>query len=373
MWCVRRYEGDGHYSLETFATADDTADANGKDVLDFWQAQDHIRDLHKKAGEPKRPITVADAIADYLTWMEGHRKSAQDARYRAEALIIPTLGKTQVADLTAKDIRDWIQKLIKTPPRLRSKKGSEPKFREMPSDDPDALRKRKATANRTATILKAALNHAFREGHVSSDIAWRRVEPFEGVDAARVQCLEVKECQRLVNACEPPFRQLVQAALETGARYSELAAMRVADFHSDNATVTIRQSKSGKPRHIILTDDGAELFKRLTAGRAGSETLFFKEDGSAWGDCHQLRPMAAACKNAKISPPVGFHGLRHTWASLSVMGGMPLMVVARNLGHADTRMVEKHYGHLAPSYVAEAVRASAPRFGFAKDNLAVLR
>jgi hypothetical protein len=49
-----------------------------------------------------------------------------------------------------------------------------------------------------------------------------------------------------------------------------------------------------------------------------------------------------------------------------VMNGMPLMVVARNLGHADTRLVEKHYGHLAPSYVADAVRKSA-RFGF-KDN-----
>ena len=40
----------------------------------------------------------------------------------------------------------------------------------------------------------------------------------------------------------------------------------------------------------------------------------------------------------------------------------PLMVVAKNLGHADTRMVERHYGHLAPSYVADAIRAGAPRF-----------
>ena len=44
------------------------------------------------------------------------------------------------------------------------------------------------------------------------------------------------------------------------------------------------------------------------------------------------------------------------------------MVVARNLGHVDTRMVEKHYGHLAPSYVADAVRKSAPRFGFKSDQ-----
>jgi hypothetical protein len=42
------------------------------------------------------------------------------------------------------------------------------------------------------------------------------------------------------------------------------------------------------------------------------------------------------------------------------------MVVAKNLGHADTRMVEKHYGHLAPSYVADAIRAGAPRFAGAE-------
>jgi hypothetical protein len=46
------------------------------------------------------------------------------------------------------------------------------------------------------------------------------------------------------------------------------------------------------------------------------------------------------------------------------MAGAPLMVVAKNLGHVDTRMVEKHYGHMSPSYVADAIRAAAPQFGF---------
>ncbi|MBZ9748312.1 tyrosine-type recombinase/integrase [Mesorhizobium sp. CO1-1-7] len=87
-----------------------------------------------------------------------------------------------------------------------------------------------------------------------------------------------------------------------------------------------------------------------------------------WEKSHQFRPMNEACKNAKIVPAIGFHGLRHTWASLSVMNGMPLLVVAKNLGHTDTRMVEKHYGHLAPSYVADAVRAGAPRFGTVQNT-----
>jgi hypothetical protein len=54
-------------------------------------------------------------------------------------------------------------------------------------------------------------------------------------------------------------------------------------------------------------------------------------------------------------------------ASHAVMNGVPLMVVARNLGHTDTRMVEKHYGHLAPSFIADAIRAGAPRFGAGAD------
>ena len=62
------------------------------------------------------------------------------------------------------------------------------------------------------------------------------------------------------------------------------------------------------------------------------------------------------------------HQLRHTWASHAVMNGTPLMVVAKNLGHASTVMVEKHYGHLAESYIDDAIRAGAPKFGFAKDK-----
>jgi integrase len=124
----------------------------------------------------------------------------------------------------------------------------------------------------------------------------------------------------------------------------------------------------GKPRHVVVTEEGAEFFRRHCAGRARNELMFRQDDGSPWRKSDQSRPMREACEHARITPAVGFHALRHTWASLSVMAGMPLMVVARNLGHADTRMVEKHYGHLAPSFIADAIRAGAPRFGVAADT-----
>jgi hypothetical protein len=53
------------------------------------------------------------------------------------------------------------------------------------------------------------------------------------------------------------------------------------------------------------------------------------------------------------------------------MAGVPLMVVARNLGHVDTRMVERHYGYLEYSFIVDAIRAGAPRFAVAFDTAVV--
>ena len=55
------------------------------------------------------------------------------------------------------------------------------------------------------------------------------------------------------------------------------------------------------------------------------------------------------------------------------MRGVPLGVIAAQLGHSDTRMTEKHYAHLAPSYVADTIRASLPPLAdFVKSNVAPL-
>src|SRR5262249_20576238 len=158
------------------------------------------------------------------------------------------------------------------------------------------------------------------------------------------------EAQRLMNAAALDFRDLITAAIQTGCRYSELIRVQVGDYNPDAGTIAIRRSKPGKARHVIITEESVRLFTGLADGRAVKEVMLRKVDGEPWGQGHQTRPMLDTCTRAKITPAIGFHGLRHTWASLAVMAGMPLLVVAKNLGHADTRMVEKHYGHLAPSY-----------------------
>lgn len=372
-WWARHYLGDQRYETESLGIADDLSDADGVAVLDYWQAQEKARNrmvqrAHAAAGKTG-PCTVADAMDAYLRFLGGDGRGActiRDARYRDQAFIRPKLGNTEVAALTADKLRQWRDDLVQTPARARTKKGSTQRYRKIANED--GQRARRSSANRIWALLRAALNHAFHEGKVSSDLEWRKVKPFKKVDAARVRYLTIAEAKRLINAAEPDFRRLVQAALQTGARYGELARLTVADFNPDVGTISIQLSKSGKSRHIVLTDEGAQFFRRLCAGRAGDEILLRKANGAPWDFAHQIRPMTETVARAKIKPPISFHGLRHTWASHAVMNGMPLMVVVRNLGHADTRMVEKHYGHLAPSYVADAVRKSAPKFGFKFDR-----
>jgi integrase len=128
------------------------------------------------------------------------------------------------------------------------------------------------------------------------------------------------------------------------------------------------ESKAGKPRHVVLTEEGQRLFASLTAGKLGSDPIFTRRDGGMWGKSHQLRPMLEACKRAKINPAISFHVLRHTHGSTLAMRGVPMGVIAEQLGHADTRMTEKHYAHLAPSYVADTIRAHFPKLGITGEE-----
>jgi integrase len=215
-------------------------------------------------------------------------------------------------------------------------------------------------------ILKAALNLAHQNGRVPIADAWERVQGYRNVAAARLRYLSDDESRRLINACLSDFRALVTAALLTGCRYSELAVLTVEDFHTEAGTIHIRTSKSGKSRHVVLTTEGQAFFARLRLGKPTHSLLLTQSNGRQWGKSSYAKLLPAACAVAQIAD-ANFHALRHTYASRLVMRGVPLPVVAAQLGHASITMVEKHYGHLAPSYVAETVRAAFGELGIATD------
>jgi integrase len=364
LWLARRYIGSERYRIAPLGIADDFTD----DVMSFAEAQraaqEHKIDHEGRKG--KGNLTVADVINDYIKWMKAHRATADGARDRAELHILPELGNFKVEDLTTAQLNRWRDRLIEKPAQWRPKRDGMRNPRPMPKTDQER-RARRHTANKSITILKAALNQAFHNGMLDSDTVWRKFKSFDDVDAARERFLTVAEAQRLLNAADEPsgFRDLVHAALLTGCRFGELSRLRVKDW--TNGKIAILKSKSGKPRYVRLTEEGIAFFEQLTIGRDPAATMLVnKRLGREWRKSEQARPMRAACRVAGNNPPLGIHQLRHTWASLAVMAGVPLIVVADNLGHANTRMVEKHYAHLAASYMDEAIESGAPRFGAVK-------
>src|SRR4051794_6330004 len=374
-WIVRAYRGAGLYATEALAIADDAVEADGTTVLDYWQAQEHAR----RWGERQRliaegvvrrgPYTVANAVTDYLAEITAEKSPAavQGAKYAFDAWILPELGAIEIEKLTPDHLTRWRNKLATQPKRVRSKRNAaEPATRATP-DDEDARRARKATANRILTMLKAALNRAFHADRVSSDSAWRKVKPFGKVDEAVVRYLTVIEARQLVATCPVDIKNMVQAALLTGCRYAELTRLKCANLNADSGTLAIRLSK-GKVRHVVLTDEAQACFAAWTQDKSPSEYIFLRADGKVWGASHQKRPLDEASSRAGLSPAITFHILRHTHGSHLAMSGVPMGLIAAQLGHADTRMTEKHYAHLAPSYVAQTIRANFPALDLSADS-----
>src|SRR5207302_2723911 len=108
-------------------------------------------------------------------------KSYSNTEATINAHILPSLGATRIDDLTRKQLRAWLRKLAKTPARRRAARGGPPAFRAAPTTE-DALRARRATANRVLTVLKAMLNIAVEEEMVSKPGPWREVKGVENTD-----------------------------------------------------------------------------------------------------------------------------------------------------------------------------------------------
>jgi hypothetical protein len=180
-WLVRRYIGAERYRVAPLGLADDFHD----EAISFADAQ---RLAHERRvdvdGRKGKSATVADAIKDYVEWMKVHRVTGTGVEQRAALHILPQLGKFKLTELTTPQLNRWRDALAQSPALMRSQPGGKRNARPLPTTE-DGRRAHRVAANKIVTILKAALNHAFRNDLISDDKAWRRLKPFAKVDAAR--------------------------------------------------------------------------------------------------------------------------------------------------------------------------------------------
>jgi integrase len=394
---------------QLIGTADDYHSGDGEIALSFSQAhtaackwfERKIKEL-KKTSEIKAEkkvidvtkYTVAEALEFLWSRKERHGEHIKGLvvdKLRANAWIIPDLGSIPLSELTKERIEVWLTKMAGSGRRISVKAGKPQAYGPPPKTD-DEKRARKESANRVLAILKRALNEAYKENDNLANAdeirpCWQRVKPFSRTTKARPRFLREEEEIKLINACPPDFRELVTAALETGCRYGELARLRIKDYNPDSEipTIYISDSKSGKPRYVDLgSERGIALFNELTTKKQSQDDFIFthritrrrrgdterlkQAATDTWRSCDQKRLMKKACKNAGIEP-IGFHGLRHSYASMLKRNGCLNWYIAKQLGHKDEKMIEDFYGHITPSDKAKAIQAAMTGRGRLDSNL----
>lgn len=377
-WISRQRDGK-RYVEQRLATADDHLDADGEVVLGYAMAVRKLTDTQtvlRGRGAPRHlrdGKTLNDVLDYYLKERLSGRGSESISRQFIDRHIRSGIGTKLVTALDTETLRAWHRGLAaKSPSRRRAAEGSTRKSESDPAKaydakDPANRRARQASANRILTILKAALNFAWEEDKLPEAMPtyWKKVSAFKLTEDAPPRMLDTDEITRLLNAASPDVRRLLTGALLTGARYGELRAMKVGAFSPEGTTVVIYQTKTGKTLHQPLTAEGIAFFDSLTAGRAKSDQMFMKADGTAWGKDHVNRRVRAAANGARLQD-VTFKTTRATYGKLLLLATRDIEMVAKALGHSDSRVTRKHYAQYLPNELAAAV-AKVPALGIGAD------
>jgi integrase len=158
------------------------------------------------------------------------------------------------------------------------------------------------------------------------------------------------------------FRLYIRFLLLTGAREKEALEVRWADVDFTRGMVTIGSGGVAKNHHQRDVDFSPELERlmhELAATRPPDCTWVFPSPQRGAKDIHAmcLRNSLNAVRKEAGLKWIGFHDLRHFFASQCVMAGIDFMTISQWLGHSDGGiLVGKVYGHLADSHKREAAR-----------------
>lgn len=181
-------------------------------------------------------------------------------------------------------------------------------------------------------------------------------------DNKRTRHLSPEEARRLLASLKLRSEQahgMTVLALYAGLRFSEIASMTWNDVDLVHGIITIRNPKNKKNRVAFINSHIREVLeaKKLQ----GNEGLVFKDQKGAKvaSITNVYRHVANELFNQGVTDHlqrVGFHTLRHTFASWLVGDGQNLYAVKELLGHSDFKMTQR-YSHLAPDGLREVAKS----------------
>jgi integrase len=274
-------------------------------------------------------------------------------------LIIPLLGHIKLTDLKPAHVQQFIKHI-----QNNSKTKPSP-----------------STIKRKLAVLQSVLHQAVKLGLIQTNPANAERLTMPKTITPKVEIFTKQEAVEMLSCLEEEplqYKVIVYLAIMSGAREGELTALKFSDIDFINNRITIERAAyklKGEPimtkppkdndvRTVKIDEYTISLIRQLKAenererlrlGTAweGDEWLFTTWNGSIMHPAtpsHWFRKFLKrhGLKHRK------FHALRHTSATLQLLGGINIKQVSGRLGHADLR-VTNQYLHC----IAEADEAAA--------------
>jgi integrase len=385
VWVARLYTGDRSYKVETIKPADDRLPADGASVLDFWQAQDAARQLYARQNAPAEPeaVTVRRVVEDYI-----RKRDERDSRRRGSAVrsdasrrlgryvlgqkkrgnhdAIPAtpLAGIAMANLADDDLAGWRKSL------------------------PDTLKE--TTKRRLVNDLKAALNGQRKQlnpavdvkAALKSDVTDDEADPV----ARDSQILSDAQIMRLLGAAgqidaelgwDGDLFRLVSVLNATGARFSQIARMKVRDCQLAEARLLVPSSRKGKgggkagsitiPVEPAVIDAlrpavvgravDAPLLERWRHRQTPGSIRWVRGERGPWQTSTEMDRSWRAIRERAQMPGVIAYALRHSSIVRGIRQNLPIRLVAA-AHDTSVAMIEKHYAKWITSGLEEMARAA---------------
>ena len=283
--------------------------------------------------------TFAQFITDqYLPHVKAYKKSWETDVSLLKNHLLPRLGRCYMDAITRQDIV-----------KMHS--------------DRKAAGAAAGSANRLLIMMRYIFNLALRwEVSGLKDNPTKNV-PMMPENNKRERYLSVDEARTLYEAvCKSDNKMLayiIPMLILTGARKREVLDARWQDFDFKRRSWRIHTTKTGKPRHVPLSDGVMALLTALA--RIDQVDHVFANPKTRKPFVSIFSAWSTARKKAGLED-VRVHDLRHSFASLLINSGRSLYEVQTLLGHTQTRTTQR-YAHLAPETLLAASNAATIAVG----------
>lgn len=298
-----------------------------------------------KAGK----ITFGEWAEHYMTLAEKRLARTSFARDRSylDNHVLPRWGMVKIGRITRVDVDRWIAELSEDGASVRQQGGS----------------LAPATIEKIYQVFRKIMAAAYDDGRIGR-LPCPEHPPIPRKKRKIVRFLDETQVVALADQIHDRYQAMIYVGAYGGFRIGELCALRVDDVDWDRGHIRVDEGLTDVDGLVTFEDPKTErAFRTVPMADLALEHLRRHMDALVNQDDHQallftspeggiLRPTNWRARffnpavNAAKLTPLTPHDLRHTAASLFISAGANPWMLAEVLGHTDTRMIDRVYGHL---------------------------